>query len=145
MDPAEVALVRRLWLPVARIEDLPPGGIVAAQIMDTEIVLWRSTTGAVTASPASCPHRGAFLADGHVVDDNLECPYHGWRFRPGDGVCVLTPSSGVGATPVRTSLFILAKNTGISGRASASRSSTSRAFPRWTATNGPSPAVRRGI
>jgi phenylpropionate dioxygenase-like ring-hydroxylating dioxygenase large terminal subunit len=107
MDPAEVALVRRLWLPVARIEDLPPGGVVAGQIMDTEIVLWRSSTGAVTASPAFCPHRGAFLADGHVVDDDLQCPYHGWRFRPGDGVCVLTPSSGAGATPVRTSLAAL--------------------------------------
>lgn len=107
MDPVEAALVRRLWLPVARVEDLAPGGVAAAQIMDTEIVLWRSSTGAVTASTAFCPHRGAFLADGCVVDNDLQCPYHGWRFRSGDGVCVLTPSSGVDAKPVRTSLDVL--------------------------------------
>lgn len=107
MDPVEAALLRRLWLPVARVEDLAPGGVAAAQIMDTEIVLWRSSIGVVTASAAFCPHRGAFLADGCVVGDDLQCPYHGWRFRSGDGVCVLTPSSGPDARPVRTSLDIV--------------------------------------
>lgn len=42
-----------------------------------------------------CAHFGAHLARGRVVDDCVECPLHGWRFR-GDGRCAGTPS---GETP----------------------------------------------
>ncbi len=47
-------------------------------INDIEYVLWRTHTGApLHAAPASCPHMGANLGVGRVVDGALLCPWHG--------------------------------------------------------------------
>ena len=37
-----------------------------------------------------CPHRFAPLTDGRVIDDAIQCPYHGLRFNTA-GRCVLNP------------------------------------------------------
>jgi phenylpropionate dioxygenase-like ring-hydroxylating dioxygenase large terminal subunit len=45
-----------------------------------------------------CPHRAAPLSAGRLAaGDEVECPYHGWRFR-GDGVCAAIPSLVGGET-----------------------------------------------
>ncbi len=41
-----------------------------------ELVVWRAQ-GKIHAAPAACPHMGADLATGHVVDGQLRCPWHG--------------------------------------------------------------------
>lgn len=32
-----------------------------------------------------CPHMGASLAEGHVDDETVTCPWHAWRFCVKDG------------------------------------------------------------
>jgi phenylpropionate dioxygenase-like ring-hydroxylating dioxygenase large terminal subunit len=44
-----------------------------------------------------CPHRWAPLSAGSVIDGELQCSYHGWRFCA-DGGASLIPSLGEGAT-----------------------------------------------
>ena len=39
---------------------------------------------------AYCPHLGAHLGNGAVVDNNIRCPYHHWQFG-GDGRCASIP------------------------------------------------------
>ncbi len=47
-----------------------------------------------------CPHRGAALSLGTVTDDgNLQCRYHGWRFR-GDGACTRVPLNALTAKAI---------------------------------------------
>jgi phenylpropionate dioxygenase-like ring-hydroxylating dioxygenase large terminal subunit len=65
--------------------------------MGHELVLWRDAGGAPRLLPAACPHRGASLAGGRIVDGELECPWHGFRFA-GDGRCTLAPCEGPDAT-----------------------------------------------
>jgi phenylpropionate dioxygenase-like ring-hydroxylating dioxygenase large terminal subunit len=43
------------------------------------IVLWRDGAGAVHAQEDRCPHRGAKLSQGRVINDTIACPYHGIR------------------------------------------------------------------
>ncbi|MGI9432387.1 MAG: Rieske 2Fe-2S domain-containing protein [Myxococcota bacterium] len=61
------------------------------RILGEDVALFRDANGNVRAIGAICPHRGANLSNGRVVEGKLECPYHGWRFG-GDGVCAHVPS-----------------------------------------------------
>ena len=42
-----------------------------------------------------CPHMGASLADGHVEDGAVMCPWHAWRFRLDDGAWMDNSKSGI--------------------------------------------------
>ena len=49
----------------------------------------------------SAPHRAAPLSAGRLVSDMagasaVQCPYHGWTFRTGDGACSAIPSLAAG-------------------------------------------------
>jgi phenylpropionate dioxygenase-like ring-hydroxylating dioxygenase large terminal subunit len=44
-----------------------------------------------------CVHRGTALSLGRVVDDSLECAYHGWRY-DASGKCIRIPSLEPGAS-----------------------------------------------
>jgi phenylpropionate dioxygenase-like ring-hydroxylating dioxygenase large terminal subunit len=60
-------------------------------LLGRETVLFRDAAGRACALGAACPHRGADLSRGRVIDGLLECPFHGWRF-DGCGRCVRVPS-----------------------------------------------------
>lgn len=51
---------------------------------------WRSEDGRAHVQSATCPHAGAALYGGKVVDGTLECPFHRWRFDE-SGTCVFVP------------------------------------------------------
>jgi nitrite reductase/ring-hydroxylating ferredoxin subunit len=55
----------------------------------TPFVIFR-TGGALHCLTDRCPHRFAPLSLGRIVEDTLECPYHGWRF-DGAGRCRAMP------------------------------------------------------
>ena len=62
-------------------------GPLAVTVLGEPLVLWRTEGGALTAAHDRCPHREAPLSHGRVIDDCLQCPYHGWTFRA-SGACV---------------------------------------------------------
>lgn len=102
MDPVEYQLLRHTWFPVARSEDVTSRP-VQANILGTKLVVYR-VAGVVTVARAACPHRGVDLSMGEIREGGLECPYHGWIFEAGTGVCTHVPSLPPGSTPVRTRL-----------------------------------------
>lgn len=63
---------------------------VAATILDQDIVLFRATTGMVSALEDSCPHKGMPLSRGRLQGDYIQCGYHGVTF-DGHGHCVRIP------------------------------------------------------
>jgi len=54
------------------------------------MVFFRTEKGGIGAFLDRCPHRNVPLSDGEVVDDALQCPYHGWRFNA-EGQCIEVP------------------------------------------------------
>lgn len=58
-----------------------------------DLVFWRDATGTVRCTLDRCPHRGASLALGKVVDGEIACPFHGFRF-DGSGKCTAIPANG---------------------------------------------------
>lgn len=79
---------RSHWRPVLASRDLrrKPKRVL---LEDRALVLFRGRNG-VSCLSDMCPHRYAPLSNGRVVDDTIECPYHGWRFDC-SGTCVDIP------------------------------------------------------
>jgi phenylpropionate dioxygenase-like ring-hydroxylating dioxygenase large terminal subunit len=81
------------WYQVAAPEDLEPGGVAALKYFDRDLVLWRDEAGEFHLQDAFCPHLGAHLGVGGVVEDGcIRCPFHGWTY-DGTGACTNVPYS----------------------------------------------------
>lgn len=78
----------------AEIADKPLGRTICGQ----PVALYRGTEGRVAAVEDFCPHRGAALSLGSVVDGNLMCGYHGLVMGC-DGKAVSMPKQRVGGFP----------------------------------------------
>lgn len=83
--------LRGLWYFAALDRAIRPGKLVSKTILGEPIVFGRAKTGDVFGLRDICPHRGVPLSGGRMADGQVQCPYHGWRFRP-DGQCSLIPS-----------------------------------------------------
>ncbi|TDP91467.1 phenylpropionate dioxygenase-like ring-hydroxylating dioxygenase large terminal subunit [Leucobacter luti] len=85
--------MRHSWFPVARSADLTPGGTPQpATLLGSQLVVYRDGQGRASVASRRCPHRGADLSLGKVHDASIGCPYHGWQYASGDGLCVRVPS-----------------------------------------------------
>jgi phenylpropionate dioxygenase-like ring-hydroxylating dioxygenase large terminal subunit len=89
-------LLRRGWHPVAAESDLGAEPLRVVLLGQPWVVV--QTGAELHAFHDSCPHRRARLSDGHVVNGELVCPYHGYRFSLGAGAesgrCTAIPVLG---------------------------------------------------
>lgn len=84
--------LRNLWYMVALSRSLKRGQLRRQMLLGEPVLLGRMRDGTAFALRDICPHRGVPLSAGRVTaENNVECPYHGWRFRA-DGGCSLIPS-----------------------------------------------------
>ncbi|MDG1411102.1 MAG: aromatic ring-hydroxylating dioxygenase subunit alpha [Acidimicrobiales bacterium] len=87
------------WFPVAEVADLGVSPL-AVTLLGERLVIWRGSDGVLVVALDSCPHREAPLSIGTLIDGELSCAYHGWKFSA-EGRCVLVPSSGTDAPVAR--------------------------------------------
>ena len=81
------------WYPICTSEELVSEEPLRSRLLGLTFVAFRDTDGKAHVLHDICVHRGGSLGMGKVIDDCVECPYHGWQFA-GDGKCVLIPSLG---------------------------------------------------
>lgn len=87
----ETPPLRNLWYMVALSDSLKRGALRREMLAGEPVLLARLKEGRAFALRDICPHRAAPLSFGRIREGTVECPYHGWRFRP-DGACALIPS-----------------------------------------------------
>ncbi len=63
---------------------------LATTLHGTGLVLFRTRSGQPAALLDRCPHRNVPLSEGDVVDEQIRCRYHGWRFDAA-GECRVIP------------------------------------------------------
>lgn len=79
------------WFQVAYSDELAVGAVVPLEYFGRQLVLFRGEDGVARLLDAYCPHLGAHLGYGGIVEDNcIRCPFHAWRF-DGNGACVDVP------------------------------------------------------
>jgi len=85
------AFLRNLWYRAAQCKDIGPGGLSRRILLGEPVLIGRTRSGTAFALRDICPHRGVPLSAGRMLDDTVECAYHGWRFS-GSGECKFIPS-----------------------------------------------------
>jgi len=81
-------------------------------IVDEPILLYRTGAGQVIALRDRCPHRFAPLSRGKLLNDVVQCGYHGLQFNT-DGNCVHNPHGNVIAPNNRVRSFPVVERHGL--------------------------------
>jgi phenylpropionate dioxygenase-like ring-hydroxylating dioxygenase large terminal subunit len=102
----------RTWYPVALAAELVDGTIVGQDFCGTRVVAYRDASGNAVVQGAWCPHLGADLSVGQVVEGRIRCAYHHWSF-DGAGKCVHIPAGDAIPREARISTYPTAETWGI--------------------------------
>lgn len=79
------------WFLVCFSEELAVGEVKPVTFFGKELVLFRTASGQAKVLDAYCPHMGAHLGYGGLVEgESVRCPFHAWEFN-GDGECTTIP------------------------------------------------------
>lgn len=84
---------------VGRVEDIPEGERKIIQADDLSIGVFHHE-GNWYALMNSCLHRGGPVCSGHLEDNTLTCPWHGYQYNLPDGRLLLDPSAALPMYPV---------------------------------------------
>ena len=79
---------------VAKIGDIPEGQGRCFPVNGTMVAVFLEK-GEHFAINDFCPHMGASLAEGHVENGAVLCPWHAWSFRLCDGTWMDNSKSGI--------------------------------------------------
>src|SRR4051794_36343577 len=92
MSPLEFP--RNFWYPILESRKIKTGSKpIGIQRLSESLVLWRDSDGKVHCLLDRCPHRGAKLSLGKVLNDRIQCGYHGFEFNK-QGECASIPAYG---------------------------------------------------
>jgi phenylpropionate dioxygenase-like ring-hydroxylating dioxygenase large terminal subunit len=81
----------RSWFPVALAREVTAEQPHGVDLLGTRVVAWRDPSGAAIVHSSWCPHLGADLSQGAMIEGQLRCPYHHWRFDR-SGACAHIPT-----------------------------------------------------
>lgn len=89
-------MIRNQWYAILDSKEVKPGRPIGVTRMGEKLVLWRDQSGEVVCQRDLCAHRGAALSAGRLVDNHVECPFHGFQY-DSSGRCQYIPALGRGA------------------------------------------------
>ena len=67
------------FVKAASVSELQPGSVKEIQINGRTLAIC-NVAGKCFALDNQCAHRGGPLGQGILDGENIECPWHGWRF-----------------------------------------------------------------
>ncbi|MBW2498481.1 MAG: Rieske 2Fe-2S domain-containing protein [Deltaproteobacteria bacterium] len=81
------------WYVVALAEEVGQERPIGCDFLGGRVAVYRRASGEPVVLTARCPHMGADLSLGQVIDDEIRCNYHHFRFGSG-GECTSIPCAG---------------------------------------------------
>lgn len=80
-------------LLIGNLNEVDIKGSRKLRVGETEIALFRLSSGEVLAVENRCPHKGGLLSEGMVCGSKVHCPLHDWRIELHTGE-VQSPDTG---------------------------------------------------
>ncbi len=75
-------LLRREWLCVGRVDEIPnPGDYFTTDLLDEPLLVVRGDDSRIRVLSNVCRHRGMLVAEGAGRKRTFVCPYHGWTYK----------------------------------------------------------------
>jgi phenylpropionate dioxygenase-like ring-hydroxylating dioxygenase large terminal subunit len=88
-------MIYNQWYVILDSKELSKNKPLRIKRLNMDLSLWRDVSGKVFCIDDRCCHRGASLSCGKLIDGNIECPFHGFRFGS-DGKVNRIPANGRG-------------------------------------------------
>lgn len=79
------------WYPIALSTELVQNRVIAKEVFGTRVIVYRASSGTPIVQGSYCPHLGTDLAEGDIIDGEIRCPLHHWKFNK-TGVCSHIPT-----------------------------------------------------
>ena len=79
------------WIAVCAVDDIDPEDVMRFDHGGATYAIYRDPDGAFFATAGLCTHEKVHLADGLVMDDEIECPKHNGRFNYKTGAALRAP------------------------------------------------------
>ncbi|CAN5631589.1 non-heme iron oxygenase ferredoxin subunit [soil metagenome] len=86
-----------VFVRVAAEADVPPNALLHVEVGD-EMICLANADGRIYAFRDNCSHRDFPLSEGEIIDDTVECAWHGGRFDMATGRATQLPA----IKPIRT-------------------------------------------
>jgi 3-phenylpropionate/trans-cinnamate dioxygenase ferredoxin subunit len=83
----------REFVKVAEVGELAPGDMTMVEVGDAQILL-ANVAGTIYACDNVCTHAGAPLSEGELVEEQVQCPFHGSVFNVVTGEVISPPARG---------------------------------------------------
>lgn len=103
------------WVRVAMVDDIPEGETCQVRLGGEAVCLYH-IKDAIYATQDLCSHATASLAEGYIIDDNIECPMHQGLFHIPTGRAVGAPCTvDIKTYPVKVdgkAIFLREETTG---------------------------------
>ncbi len=94
-------VVGLIWHPLVHETEVPDDGSgLCFEVGSRRVALFRHA-GRVHAIDDQCPHQGASLGMGVVLDGEVTCPWHAWHFDLGSGCNTDGLAARVAVFPLR--------------------------------------------
>lgn len=86
-------MIKNQWYAILDSKELKRDKLLGVTRLSEKLVLWRDKSGEVNCIFDKCCHRGVSLSSGKIVDNHVECPFHGFRY-DSSGKVKLIPANG---------------------------------------------------
>lgn len=86
-------MIKNQWYAVLDSKQLKHNKILGVTRLGEKLVFWKDETGEINCIFDKCCHRGASLSKGKIVDNHIECPFHGFQY-DSSGKVNLIPANG---------------------------------------------------
>lgn len=80
------------WINVCAVDDVEEEDVIRFDHKGRTFAVYRDEGGAPFCTDGLCSHEQVHLADGLVLDDEIECPKHNGRFNYKTGAALRTPA-----------------------------------------------------